>query len=38
MNLLGCEGKFSPDYNPDVTPELVEIVRAEMIRIGELEA
>ncbi len=38
MNLLGCEGKFSPDYNPDVTPELLETVRAEMIRIGELEA
>ncbi len=37
MNLLGCEGKFSPDYAPDVTPELVETVRAEMIRIGELE-
>ena len=38
MNLLGCEGKFSPDYNPDVTPELIETVRAEMIRIGELKA
>ena len=38
MNLLGCEGKFSPDYNPDVTPELLETVRAEMIRIGELKA
>ena len=38
MNLLGCEGKFSPDYNKDVTPELMETVRAEMIRIGELEA
>ncbi len=38
MNLLGCEGKFSPDYNPDVTPELIETVRAEMIRIGEIEA
>ena len=38
MNLLGCEGKFSPDYNNDVTPELIETVRAEMIRIGELEA
>lgn len=37
MNLLGCEGKFSPDYNPDTTPELVEIVRAEMVRIGELK-
>ena len=38
MNLLGCEGKFSPDYNPDVTPELIDTVRAEMIRIGELKA
>ncbi len=38
MNLLGCEGKFSPDFNPDVTPELIDTVRAEMIRIGELKA
>ena len=38
MNLLGCEGNFSPDYNPDVTPALLETVRAEMVRIGELEA
>jgi dihydrodipicolinate synthase/N-acetylneuraminate lyase len=38
MNLLGCEGNFSPDYNPEVTPALLETVRAEMIRIGELEA
>ncbi len=38
MNLLGCEGNFSPDYNPLPTEKQYELVRAELIRIGELEA
>ena len=38
MNLLGCEGKFAPDYNPLPTEKQYELVRAELIRIGELDA
>ena len=38
MNLLGCEGNFSPDYTPLPNAEQIEKTRAEMIRIGELKA
>ena len=37
MNLLGYEGKCAPDYNADVTDELLAIVKKEMIRIGEIK-
>ena len=37
MNLLGCEGDFGMDYNNPVTEKVVTSIRAEMIRIGELD-
>lgn len=36
MNMLGWPGNFAPDYCTGITPETVEKVRAEMVRIGEL--
>ena len=36
MNLLGCEGDFAPDYVSPITEKAKEVVKAEMIRIGEL--
>lgn len=37
MNMLGYEGDFAQDYNSSVTESAIENVRAEMIRIGEIE-
>jgi len=36
MNMLGYEGYFAPDIQDKIRPETVELVRQEMIRIGEL--
>jgi len=36
MNMLGCEGNFSPDYVSDFKEEYREALRRELIRIGEL--
>lgn len=38
MNLIGCDGNFSPDYDPLPNAQQIEKTRAEMIRIGELKA
>ena len=38
MNLLGCEGNFSPDYMSPIKEEYVAEIRKELIRIGELPA
>ncbi|MBO7170166.1 MAG: dihydrodipicolinate synthase family protein, partial [Clostridia bacterium] len=37
MNLLGCEGDFGMDYNNPVTDNVITNIRAEMVRIGELD-
>ena len=37
MNMLGYEGDFAPDYVSELKPGAYENVKAEMIRIGELE-
>lgn len=36
MNMLGYEGRFSADIHNDITPEKAELVRKELVRIGEL--
>lgn len=36
MNLLGCEGLHAPDWTTPASAEVVELVKAEMKRIGEL--
>ncbi len=36
MNMLGCEGNFAPDYILPIKEEYIPLVRAEMVRIGEL--
>lgn len=36
MNMLGCEGNFSPDYISPIKEEYVAEIRKELIRIGEL--
>jgi len=36
MNMLGCEGNFSPDYVSDFKEEYREAPRGELVRIGEL--
>lgn len=36
MNLLGWEGLHAPDWANNPTPELLQLVKAEMERIGEL--
>lgn len=38
MNLLGCEGNFSYDYARKITQSMIDNVRTEMIRIGEITA
>lgn len=37
MNMLGCEGNFSPDYVSPIKEEYVAEIRKELIRIGELQ-
>ena len=36
MNLLGCEGNFHRDYDPDLTPEGTETVIKTLKEIGEI--
>jgi len=36
MNMLGCEGNFSPDFVSSIREEYIEEIREEMIRIGEV--
>lgn len=38
MNLLGYEGNFAPDYTSPIKESYIPEIRAEMIRIGELQA
>lgn len=38
MNLLGCAGNFAPDYCGVPDEKIISAVRAEMIKIGEIEA
>ena len=35
MNLLGYEGNFCPDYVNPINPAYVELIKAEMVKIGE---
>ena len=37
MELLGCPGKYGPDYGAQISDKARELVKAEMIRIGEVE-
>lgn len=37
MNLLGCEGSFSPDFAKPVDPAVTERMKELLIGIGELE-
>ena len=37
MHLLGCDGDFSQDYTTPITEAQAAAVRAEMIRIGEID-
>lgn len=38
MNLLGCSGDFSPDYEPEPGPETWGVIRQKMMDVEELEA
>ena len=36
MNLLGCEGNFHQDYNPDISADAKETVKRVLTEIGEI--